>query len=395
MTNPNYKPSETDLDSYVKITQKPVTVTADPNSKVFGEEDPEFTATTVGTLNGDTVEYTLTREEGEAAGTYDIIADGEKSQGNYSVSYYPGIFTISAADRDEAVTVTSYRGEYDAEAHTITVNGLKEGDQVEYSYDGGKTWVDERKEYTNVTDGVEVIYVKVTNENYEAVDPLAGSVYIWPKEVTVTADNNGKTYGEADPELTAKAEGLLGEDTVAYDVRRAEGEDAGEYPIYVIGEADQGNYHVTYVKGIFTISKADREKEISVTPYEGVYDAEAHTIQVNNLVDGDVVEYSYDNGTTWTPVLNSYVDVTHGSINIAVRVTNNNYEPSVITEYTTVIITPFEIVVKADDQSKVYGEKDPEFTASVQPKNEGEIKPDDGIAIRYDSEFVRQPGEDV
>lgn len=56
-----------------------MTVTADNKSKVFGEADSKFTAKVVGTLGNDTVEYTLSRETGEAAGKYEITVKGDRN----------------------------------------------------------------------------------------------------------------------------------------------------------------------------------------------------------------------------------------------------------------------------------------------------------------------------
>ncbi len=394
VTNPNYTEDEIIVESHVIITQKPVTVTADSKSKVYGTSDPELTASVDGTLNGDQVEYTVQRNAGEAVGTYEIIPNGEASQGNYHVFYKSGVFTITPADREKAVSVTNYSGQYDAEAHTITVNGTVEGDVLQYSYDGGETWEDELRTYTNVTNGVEQILVQVTNPNYESVENLIGTVYIWPKKVTVTAQDNSKVYGTDDPELTAVEDGLLGDDTIAYDIARATGEEAGTYPIYVLGEELQGNYQVEYIKGIFTITAAQRTEKIKAQDYIGVYDGQPHTISVIGLVDGDRVEYSYDGGQTWYETLEQYTDVTPGT-GITVRVTNLNYYPTEVYATAEVVITPFEMLVKADDTSKTYGESDPEFTATVSPYHEGEVKPDDGYEIQYDSEFARQPGEDA
>ena len=44
-----------------------------------------------------------------------------------------------------------------------------------------------------------------------------------PKAVTVTANDQTKEYGQADPTLTATVEGLIGSDEVTYTVSRAEG----------------------------------------------------------------------------------------------------------------------------------------------------------------------------
>ena len=392
VTNPNYA-NEITVESYVIITQKPVIVKADSASKIYGTEDPELTAEVTGTLNGDTVEYYLEREPGEAVGNYGISATGETSQGNYSVEYHPGTFTITPADRVDKVTVINYSGEYDAAEHTISVQGTVDSDLIEYSVDG-ETWVEEPILYTDVTGGVQEIQVRVTNPNYEPVDNLVGTVYIWPKTVTVTADDHSKVYGEADPNFTAAVEGTLNNDPIDYGFIRADGEDVGSYPIYVQGEEFQGNYQVEYIDGTLTITAADRTVDIVVEDYTGVYDGQDHTIQVLNQADGDLVEYSYDGGNTWVKELEKYTDVTPGT-GIVVKVTNFNYAPAEVYATGTVTITPFEMVVKADELTKNYGEADPEFTAEVYPKNEGQIKPEDGYEISYDEQFIRQSGEDA
>ena len=81
-------------NGFLKITPASVTVTANNVSKNEGEEDPELTATIEGLYGEDTIEYSLTRAEGEEIGTYIIEAIGEEQQGNYRISYVPGSFEI-------------------------------------------------------------------------------------------------------------------------------------------------------------------------------------------------------------------------------------------------------------------------------------------------------------
>jgi len=81
------------------ITPAPATVTVGTYSKVEGEDDPTFTATVGGTFGGDTVGYTIgAREAGETAGSYNIPVTGAANQGNYTVTFYPGTLTITAAE---------------------------------------------------------------------------------------------------------------------------------------------------------------------------------------------------------------------------------------------------------------------------------------------------------
>ena len=94
------------------ITPKSVTVTADNKSKVFGEKNPELTATVTGTLGEDTVKYDVVREAGENVGKYTITPSGKAEQGNYSVTYATGTLTITKA---ETMTLTPELTGKDAE----------------------------------------------------------------------------------------------------------------------------------------------------------------------------------------------------------------------------------------------------------------------------------------
>ena len=385
VTNANYDPSPVELEGTVKITPKPVTVTANSYNKAYGATDPTFTAKVEGTLGTDAVNYILNRETGENVGTYKILAIGDATQGNYSVTYYPGTLTITAATRpeDKQLSVTSYEGVYDANEHTITVDNVLDGDVVEYSYDGGETWTTNLNQYKDVTETT--IKVRVTNANYDPSPvELEGTVKITPKPVTVTANSDSKTYGAVDPEFTATVVGTLGTDKVTYSLSREAGEDVGEYLITASGDVAQGNYSVRYNPGTLTIVASDREKAVEVASYNGVYDAKKHTIEVKNLERGDLVKYSYDNGTTWEDELKEYTDVTAGTT-ILVQVMNDNYaEVPKLTG--TVTITPKPVTVTANSDSKTYGAADPEFTVTVV----GTLGTD---KVTYN--LSREAGEDV
>ena len=391
VTNANYDPNPVELEGTVTITPKPVTVTARSYSKTFGTADPTFEADTAGTLNGDKITYDISRETGENVGTYTITPAGEAVQGNYNVTYATGTLKITKAERKKDIEVVNYKDVYDAGNHTIEVKNLVVGDKVEYSYDDGKTWTTDLKQYKDVTAEVK-IQVKVTNDNYKPVDIKTGTVEITRRPVTVTANSYQKTFGETDPKFTAKVEGTLGTDKVDYTLSRKTGEDVGTYTITPTGDEKQGNYKVTYKQGTLTIVAAQRTTELSVTSYNGVYDAKKHTIAVNGTVDGDKVEYSYDGGKTWVADLKEYKNVTDGSVAIQVKVTNTNYTPSETILNGTVTITPFPLVVKADDKSKVFGEKDPKLTATETSGVEGKEKPDNQ---KIERTMTREAGENV
>ncbi len=120
---------------------KNVTVTANDDTKVYGDNNPAaFGATVTGTRDNETVVYTVGRQAGEDVGNYAITPTGNEIQGYYKVEYKNGSFTIIA----RPVTLT---GESDTRTYTgqeieltdIKQSGLLDGHElsgVSYSAKG-------------------------------------------------------------------------------------------------------------------------------------------------------------------------------------------------------------------------------------------------------------------
>ena len=183
-----------------------------------------------------------------------------------------------------------------------------------------------------------------------------------------------KTYGAADPALTATVEGLVGEDTLNYTLLRAPGEDVGTYAITVtLGE--NPNYEVTATNGTFTIArKAATITADDKTKIYGYTDPEL-TATIEGLAEGDVIGYTLarEEGDN----VGEYV------ISITLD-DNSNY--TVTTKSGTFRITPKAITIKAYNNSKIWGNADPTLTATVT----GAV---DGDTINYTVD--RETGEDV
>jgi hypothetical protein len=81
----------------LKITPRPITVTANDTSKTEGDADPALTYTiTSGSLAfSDAFAGALTREAGEAAGTYAITQGTLQLTPNYTLNFVGGTFTIA------------------------------------------------------------------------------------------------------------------------------------------------------------------------------------------------------------------------------------------------------------------------------------------------------------
>ena len=86
------------------IAQAPVTVKANDVTISYGQAHPQLTPTITGLVNGEPeslisweLRLDANIDDKLNVGTYDIIASGEESQGNYKVTFVDGKFTVIAA----------------------------------------------------------------------------------------------------------------------------------------------------------------------------------------------------------------------------------------------------------------------------------------------------------
>lgn len=228
------------------------------------------------------------------------------------------------------VDAKGYEGIYDGQPHTVTGTETKvDGAKIEYSIDGGETWTEEAPSITDA--GTLNVIVRATSPaNGTATKEVTLTVH--PKPVTVTAEDKTKVYGEEEPELTRKIEGVLpgDEDKIVISGPTCDNDgNVGKYPINVTGEKDQGNYEVTFVPGTFEIKKATG-LTVNATGYTGTYDGAAHPVNATATLpdgttpEGTVLYYSTDGGVTWTTIIPSITNP--GTINVMIRAENPNYE---------------------------------------------------------------------
>ena len=118
------------IEAYVifKYTIKaaPLLVTVNDASRVYGDENPQFTYTISGFINGDdfsilssnpNISTTATKKSD--VGTYNITASGCTAP-NYSITYKPGILTVTK--RTLSVSVGNYARDYNSENPEFTLD---------------------------------------------------------------------------------------------------------------------------------------------------------------------------------------------------------------------------------------------------------------------------------
>jgi hypothetical protein len=298
--------SVTTANGTLTINAKAVTITARNAEKEYDGTpltSDGFTATDLEA--GDTHTFTVVMTEGSTitnVGTQpNVIATvdgtavttGEATAiGNYLVTTANGTLTITK--KTLTITADSDTKVYDGTALTkdsYTSEGLMTGDNIEsVSITGSQTNV-------GTSDNVpSAAIVKkgdaVVTDSY-AINYVNGTLTITPAAVTVTAVAESKTYGEADPDLTANVEGMVNDESsalITYSLSRAEGEDVGEYTITPTGDAEQGNYSISYTTGMLTIGP----KELGITwthTDDLVYNRSAQkpTATATGLVGSDVI----------------------------------------------------------------------------------------------------------
>ena len=92
--NDNY--NITVINDILTIGKKAATITVENHSKRIGNTDPALTAAVTGTVNGETLDYTLSRTAGEGLGTYAITATlgSGAVNDNYDITIVDGTFYI-------------------------------------------------------------------------------------------------------------------------------------------------------------------------------------------------------------------------------------------------------------------------------------------------------------
>jgi hypothetical protein len=164
------------------IAPKTLNVTADAKSKGYGDSDPEFTYTATELVEGDVLEGTLSRAEGENVGNY-AISQGTLANSNYSI-------TFTSAD----LTITSKSlGSGGDPAENITIDVDNDGNNFIVTVKQGENTLTQGTDYTWTGSGDEFEYtVSVTGTgNYSGT---AQATYIAATPGYYALHQNGKGY---------------------------------------------------------------------------------------------------------------------------------------------------------------------------------------------------------
>jgi len=262
--NSNYTISFT--SNYLTITPATLTVSANPQTKVYGQADPTLTYSAMGFQFTDSGTTVLSGSLGRMAGENVIPAPGYAinqgslaANGNYTISFTGNYLTITPAPLTvKADWKTKVYGDPDPTL-TYQVSGLQFSDSASGVLTGALTRVPGETVAGSpyaISQGT-----LVSNANY-TISFTGNSLSITPATLTVTADSQTKVYGQADPALTYKAVGFKFTDNAASvltgTLSRAPGETVAASP-YAITQgslAANSNYNISFTGNSLTITPA-------------------------------------------------------------------------------------------------------------------------------------------
>ena len=262
----------------LSVTAAPLTVTADNQSRTYGAANPTLgtTTQTSGTLyNGDTLgtaNLSSTATANSAVGNYSLTASNQSfstgSAGNYNITYVDGGLSVTQANL--TITANSTSTQYGL-GTTLGSTAFSSSGLVNNETIGGATLASTGSAATANVGAYNITAASATGGTFSAsnynISYANGSLSVTAAPLTVTADNQSRTYGAANPTLgtTTQTSGTLyNGDTLAtanLSSTATASSAVGNYSLTASNQSfsagSAGNYNITYVDGGLSVTQAN------------------------------------------------------------------------------------------------------------------------------------------
>ena len=361
------------------IDKAALTITADPQTKVYGTTDPVLTyqVSYGSSISDDEITGALTRAVGEDVDTYQI-QQGTLAAKNYAITFVPAQLIITAAPLTITADVKNktYGDADPALTYKVTAGVLITSDLITGSL--------ARATGENVG-SYEIQQGSLTVSSNYHLTYEANDLGISKAPLLIQADDKAKAYGEADPQFTVSYTGFKFNDTEStvsgLSIAREAGEERGTYDIAPTGGA-AANYDITYSAGTLTIDKA--ALTITAHPQSKVYGTAdpdlTYQITYGSLLSDDEL----------TGTLTRAEGESVGTYQIqqgTVQVGDNYYLTYIPTD---LFITTAPLTITANAKSKCVGQSDPDLTYQVSG-----LVAEDTSSDTITGALARVPGEHV
>lgn len=254
------------LPGILTVTPAALTVTADAETKVYGQANPALTSTISGFVNGDTPASLTTQATcatpataASPAGSHQITCGGGVAA-NYSFAYGPGTLTITRAPL--TVTADNASKAYGSANPALTTRyaGFVNGD-TPASLTTPATCTSSATTTSAAGSTHPITCSGAASPNY-GFAYVAGTLTVTKAPLTITAGNKTRVYGQPNPPLTSTIAGFVNGDTPASltiqptcTTPASAASPVGTYAITCSGAA-AANYSFVYMAGTLTVTKA-------------------------------------------------------------------------------------------------------------------------------------------
>ncbi|TMG03036.1 MAG: choice-of-anchor D domain-containing protein, partial [Chloroflexi bacterium] len=351
----------------VTVTQATLTVTADPQSRVYGAGNPALTYIITGFVNGDaasvvsgTANCSTTATLLSGVGGYSITCtQGTLSATNYTFGFVGGTLTVTQATL--TVTANSHSREY-GDANPIldaTISGFKNGENLASS---GVTGTASCSTAATTASAVANYSITCTIGSLSAVNYsftfAAGTLHVTPAGLTVTANDKTREYGDPNPGFDATITGFKnGQNLTTSGVTGTAScsssatmtSPVADYSITcTIGGLLSGNYSFTF----FAPGTLQNGENLATSGVTGTASCSSAAIANSTVADHTI-------------------SCTIGSLSA------HNYSFSFVNG--TLRVTTAELTVTANSHSREYGDANPILDATISGLKNGENLASSGV----------------
>ena len=253
----------------VTIAKRPVTITAEDASKVYGTADPTFkNASMSGHVDGELTDLGLTvsrsdagTEDGEKLGNHEKVLSISKSKEELEATYPNYTFTVTPADFRIDVNTTGLTVNadnvtkvYDGTAYGVTPTASINGATIRYKDADGNYTLTESPTKKNV--GSKTVEFEASLYGYKSVTGSA-TVEITKRQVIITTPTDSKVYEGTPLTAAGTISGFVNDETATFATTGSQtevGSTANTYSLTWDGTAKESNYKVVETIGTLTVT---------------------------------------------------------------------------------------------------------------------------------------------
>ena len=362
------------------FTSSPATLTAtvDNQTRLFGAANPTLTYTIAGFVNGDTQAavsgtpvLATTANAGSPVGTYPItITAGTLAATNYTFTFVNGTLTVVGGVAQTITFGPLAPVTYGVAPITLT-GTASSGLPVGYTVTSGPATVTGSTLTITGAGSVTVTASQLGDGTYAAATPVPQTFSVATATLMVTANNQSRLFGAANPTLTYTIAGFVNGDTQAVvsgtpvlATTANAGSPVGTYPITITaGTLAATNYTLRFVNGTLTVT-GGAAQTITFGPLSNVTYGVAPITLTGTASSGLPVSYAVTSGPA--TVAGSTLTITGaGSVTVtALQLGDGTYAAATPVPQTFTVATA-TLTVTADNQTRLFGAANPTLTYTI------------------------------